>query len=126
MDDPQWTLSEDKKTLVITFPTNPPTAFRLDAAGVDKLIQTIGIVRFGMIPPHLSDWKMAQTVGAVPNPRWTTEPDALLGNSILHLRDPRFGWVHYMFPKEEARRLGEILQRQADTAPPIQGSDRPH
>jgi len=42
----------------------------------------------------------------------------LLGNTLLHLRDPRFGWLHYMVPREEARKLARVLQAHVDTPPP--------
>jgi hypothetical protein len=56
-------------------------------------------------------------VNAVLDPRWYSEPDALLGESLLHIRDPRFGWLHYALPRESARALGILLVHQADDVP---------
>lgn len=126
MAGPQWVLDDDLKTVTVTFPSNPPVALRLSTSDIDHMLENLGVFRASMLPQHASDWLVGQTVGAIPDPRWTTEPDALLGNSLLHLRDPRFGWQHYMFPREAARKLGELLQKQADAPPPLQESDKRH
>jgi hypothetical protein len=45
----------------------------------------------------------------------------MLGNSLLHIRDPRYGWLHYWIPKGEAAKLAKALQAQVDAPPPTQG-----
>ena len=52
------------------------------------------------------------------DPRWATETETMRGDSVLHLRDPRFGWLHFVFPREMARKLGRLLIAQADAEPP--------
>ena len=126
MAGPNWKLEDDLKTVTVTFPTEPEVVLKLTTSDIDLMLENLGVFRASMLPSHAPDWAVGQTVGAILNPRWTTESDALLGNSLLHLRDPRFGWQHYMIPKEEARKLGEVLQKQADAPPPLQGSDKRH
>jgi hypothetical protein len=38
--------------------------------------------------------------------------------SILHICDPRYGWLHYLIPREEALKLVEFLQDQIDSMSP--------
>ena len=116
-EEPQWELDDELKTLSIIFPTDPPVAFVLDAEAVSKLIDSVGQIRAQMPPPHQETWKGGQMVDAVLDPHWYSEPDALLGESLLHIRDPRFGWLHYALPRESARALGTLLVHQADDIP---------
>ncbi len=113
-DEPQWELDDDLRTLTITFPTDPPVALVLDAASVSQLIDGAGEIRAEMPPPHQENWKGGQMVNAVLDPRWHSETDALLGESLLHIRDPRFGWLHYALPSQSAKALGTLLILQAD------------
>jgi hypothetical protein len=39
MTGPNWTLSDDFKTVTVTFPTDPPIALELDLAGVEQALQ---------------------------------------------------------------------------------------
>ncbi|MEK1871575.1 MAG: hypothetical protein AAAC50_03980, partial [Rhizobium altiplani] len=105
------------KTLTITFPTDPPVAFVLDTDSVSKLIEGAGQIRAEMPPPHDETWEGGQMVDAVLDPRWYSEADALLGEPLLHIRDPRYGWLHYALPRESARALGTLLILQADEGP---------
>ncbi|MDP9807677.1 hypothetical protein J2W42_000515 [Rhizobium tibeticum] len=115
--EPQWELDDEFKTLTITFPTDPPVAFVLDATSVSNLIEGAGQIRAEMPPPHDENWEGGQMVDAVLDPRWYSESDALLGDSLLHIRDPRFGWLHYALTRESARALGTLLILQADDVP---------
>ena len=36
MSGPIWTLEDDDRTVVLTFPTEPPVRLRLDAAGAGR------------------------------------------------------------------------------------------
>ena len=112
-----WKLEDDYETVTITFPTEPPTALKLDAKGVEEILKNLGEFRSHMKPEIAKDYALRQKVSAVPDPKWVSEPDALVGNSLLHIRDPRFGWLHYIIPREEARKLAGYLQNQANYPP---------
>ena len=112
-DEPLWELDQELSTLTISFPTDPPVALVLDAAAVSELIEGAGQVRAKMATPHSEDWQAGQMVDAVLDPRWYSEPDALLEESLLHIRDPRYGWLHYALPRQSAKALGKLLLRQA-------------
>src|SRR5690349_16350418 len=93
---PIWKLEEDRKTLTVTFATQPQIALRLSVGDIDTMLEKLGAFRAQMQPPHEPRYAPGQKCECVPNPAWLAEPDALLGNTLLHLRDPRFGWQYYM------------------------------
>ena len=126
MTEPNWKLEDDLQTVTVTFPSDPPQVLKLNAAGVDAVLQGLGALRAQMQPAFAPGFPQGQQVLAVPNPSWVMEADALHGNAVLHLRDPRFGWLHYMIAKEEARRLAALLASQADAPPPSQAPDKPN
>ncbi|RUT32657.1 hypothetical protein EMQ25_05790 [Arsenicitalea aurantiaca] len=117
MSGPEWKLSDDLKTVTITFPTSPPVQFVLDAAAVDDLLRNLGELRAHMTPPVPADYQIGQKVAAIPDPRWYTEPEMLSGDSLIHVRDPRFGWLHYLLPRASAQQLAQYLTRQAEDEP---------
>ena len=126
MEGPNWKLDDDLQTVTVTFPTDPPVALKLDAQHVEEILKNLGEFRAHMKPEIPHDHAMGRKIEAVPDPKWVTEPDAMIGNSLLHIRDPRFGWLHYLIPRDEARKLGGVLQTQADAPPPGQESGKPH
>ncbi len=123
MTGPNWELSDDCTHITVTFPTDPPVALKLDAQAVDEHLANMGEMRAHMLPEHAPDWALGQKVGVIPNPRWVTEPEMLEGNSLVHVRDPRFGWLHYLIPRDAARKLSDYLRVQADQ-PPEQTPER--
>ena len=123
---PTWKLDDDLKTVTITFPTTPPVALQLTVPQIEDMLLNVGHYRALMQPPVAPDFPLGQKTLSIADPRWVTEPDALLGNSLLHLRDPRFGWLHYLLTKESAKQLGDLLLKQAESPPPGLGQDRPN
>lgn len=120
MSEQNWKISDDRKTVTITFATEPPVDLTFNTADLEQVIHSFGVFRVNMEPEVKREINIppGQKLEAVPDPMWVTEPDALLGNSILHLRDPRFGWLHYVLPREESKKLGELLIKQATSPAP--------
>jgi hypothetical protein len=114
-----WKLEDNQRHVTITFPTTPPAALQLDVAGIEDILTHLGDFRSVMwpevtkIPPRRGD-----VVKAIPAPIWWTEPTAQ-GDTMLHIRDPRYGWLHYMIPREEARKLAAYIQNQVDAPRPV-------
>ena len=77
-----------------------------------------------MKPEIPMTYAMGQKVAAIPDPAWVTEAELMQGNTVLHIRDPRYGWLYYMIPKEEARKLVGFLQAQVDAPFPEPQSDK--
>jgi hypothetical protein len=121
-----WALEPDRTSVKVTFATSPPTVFQLDVAEVEKILGNFGKLRSLMQPATQSDFAIGQKVSALPNPRWVAEPDVMQGDSLLHIRDPRYGWLHYVLPRSEARELGSTLQVQADAPAPGTSSGKPN
>jgi hypothetical protein len=121
---PQCRLEDDNQTVTITFSTEPPVAMKLTTADVDNMLQNLGAYRGEMKPVVPATLALGEKVAAVPDPNWATELDAMMGDSLLHLRDPRFGWLHYLLSKDGARKLGDLLLKQADAPPPGLGQGR--
>jgi hypothetical protein len=111
----KWTISQDGKTMVVQFPTTPPTTLQFDAAGVDDLIAMLRTGRARMLPAHDADVAVGEKVTAVHDPLWMTQ--AANGNALLHLRDPGFGWLHFLLPPAEAQHLGRLLLTQSEKQP---------
>ena len=122
MTSPTWTLSEDRKLVIVTFPTTPEVRLELPAEEVAKLIAGLCELRAHLEPPVPMEFPLGQAVGAISDPRWAAEPELLLGQSLLHLRHPGLGWLHFVLPQNEARTLGQLLQAQADAPLPGQSS----
>lgn len=119
MAEPNWKLDEDLKTVTVTFPTDPPVVLKLNAAGVDALLHGLGGLRMQMEPQPPPDFATGQQFVAARSPNFVTEVDEFQGHSVLHLRDPRFGWLHYAIPNEQARKLAVSLAMQANSTLPL-------
>lgn len=111
---PNWELSDDGKHVTVTFPSIPPVALKLDAGQVDEVLRNLGEFRANMTPEHSATFAPSRKVGAVPDPKWYTEPEVMQGHTLLHLRDPRYGWLSYLLPRPEASKLAGYLKEQAE------------
>jgi hypothetical protein len=114
MSGPNWKLNDDYKTVTVTFPTDPPVALVLDVDGIDDILKNLGDFRAAMKPEVSRQAPIGVKVAAIPDPQWYTQSDAMRGDSLLHIRDPRFGWLHYLVPRAEALKLGNFLRTQAE------------
>jgi hypothetical protein len=122
---PDWKLEDDRKLVTAAFPTNPPVELKLDAAGVDELLNSVGKLRAHMLPEHnYDDPRGKRRDGVTPNPRWATETDLMFGHVLLHLRDSRYGTVSFLMPPEAAQKLGQSLIDLASAPLPQPGSGK--
>lgn len=118
MVGPNWTLDDDLKTVTISFPSNPPVALKLDATAVDDILRNLGEFRAMMVPEVSRDRSLADKFEAIPDPMWTLSVEALQNLPVLHLRDPRYGWLRYLLPPQEAKHIAELLLKQIAELPP--------
>jgi hypothetical protein len=118
MAGPNWKLEDDHKHVTLTLPTEPPTQIVFTTETIEDILKTLGMFRGSMKPEIPKTFAQGQLVQAVADPAWVTEADIMFGSSLLHIRDPRYGWLHYLIPKEEARKLADYLQKQADAPSP--------
>jgi hypothetical protein len=110
----------DQTALVLTWFEEgcEPYGVRTSTAALDETIATLGLCRTGLLPPVPATWT-SQPVEARRDPAWSLETDALAGDSLLHIRDARFGWLHYIITKEDAAKLGRALVAQAEAPAPV-------
>lgn len=104
-----WNLNDDLRSVTLTVDDRTVT---FDAAAVDDILKKLGEFRGAMQPPVATERPLGQQVQAVADPVWRTEPEVMTGATLIHMRDPRFGWLHYMIPKAEAAKLAGIIQAQ--------------
>jgi hypothetical protein len=113
-----WNLEDDRMTVTVTFSTEPPVSVGIDTAEVEDIVLNLGRFRSFMLPETPAEPLTDRMVDAHPDPHWRVEAEIMTGDSLLHIRDPRFGWLHFLLPRESARLLGETLVSQADAPPP--------
>ena len=91
----------------------------MDTEAVEAALQMFGLARAEMLPAVPAEWPRGQMVrGVFRDPAFDMEADQLAGDPLLHIRHQRFGWLHFIITKAEARKLGEALIAQADAPPP--------
>jgi hypothetical protein len=113
-------LSEDRKTLILTAGDLPHVS-KMTTAEVEVTLRNLGIARGAMLPEIPQTWEPHQQQ-AVPARRdlpRTLEHEALNGDTLLHIRDPNFGWLHFVFSRNVARQIGEALIRDSELPPPL-------
>lgn len=99
-------LSKDRNRARLSF---TETTFDVDVSGIQTLIALLGATRSAMLPEEPSEFVPPKSLHAVQEPGWTVEPELLDGDVLFHVRDPRFGWLHYCLSKPAAERLGTHL-----------------
>jgi hypothetical protein len=116
-DQFEWRVSEDRKTASLVAPTDPPIVMSFTADLLDGLLKSAMEVRAALSPPHAADFAPGQTVQAIENPRVVSELDTRTGRSLLHIRHPGYGWLHFLLPKDHAAKLAELLRKQVERPP---------
>jgi hypothetical protein len=114
---PSWKLNDDLRSVTITFPTDPVVTFVMTTEVLDELLTNLGVFRSQMEPEIPRDFALGQRVAAVTGPAWATEPDMMAGDTLLHMRDPRFGWLHFLISRVDAKTIADIFLAQAATPP---------
>jgi hypothetical protein len=116
-------MTKDKRQLFVGFKNAPDLPFayiaKFTAGFLDDFLQRVGLMRTGVLPAVPKTWAPGQTAeNAYRNPAWLIETDQLAGDALLHIRDERFGWLHFIFGKAEAAKLSRALADVAAAAPP--------
>ncbi len=112
MAAPEWKLESDNKTVTAVFATTPPLTLKFTTAEIEGILKDLGEIRADMEPEVPDSYEMAEGEEPIEDPVWETTPDQSGQNALLHLCDPRFGWLHYAIPQEEARKLAGFLQEE--------------
>ncbi len=123
---------ENERTLVIGLENSQPfirwvadsPQAELTSAMADALIHALGDLRAGLDPAVATSHTTSGPYLVQPDPVWYIEGDALLGLPLMHLRHPGLGWIRFLIPRHEAKRMAEVLTAIAD-APEPSGHSRP-
>lgn len=110
MAAPEWKLEADNKTVTAVFATDPPVTLKFSTAEIEGILKELGEIRADMEPEVPDSFEMAKDEEPISDPIWDTAPDESNENALLHICDPRFGWLHYAIPTAEAKKLGGFLQ----------------
>lgn len=121
---PSWKLNADLRSVTITFPTDPVVTFVMTTEVLDELLANLGVFRSQMEPEVPREFALGQRVPAVAGPAWATEPDIMAGETLLHLRDPRFGWLHFLISRWDAKSIADIFLAQAAHTPAVPPSGK--
>jgi hypothetical protein len=107
-----WKSAGTFDTVSMTFQADPPVKVELDAEEVDDVLTHLGELRAMMRPEHPGDLNEGPQRSTVLNPQWVCEPASWPANSVLHIRDPRYGWLDYVFTADVADELAAALKAQ--------------
>jgi len=121
-----WKLLPDLETVMVTFLTEPPLEVTLRFKDLEQHITSLGGFRALMKPEIPREFPLGQRVQVIPDPIWVSEPEMMRGDTLLHIRDPRYGWLHYMLTKSSTEKLAKILTNQLAARPPEQSPDKPN
>jgi hypothetical protein len=113
VSEAKMSLTDDRKRVLIDFPTSPAIQASLDASQVEQMITQLGIFRMEMMPRVPDGILAGQAVTAVPNPAWSIEGAMDGKRQVLHMRDPRFGWLHFALSRDMAKHMANVLMEGA-------------
>lgn len=87
----------------------------LSADDLSVMIASLGNLRDQMKPGHPERYvpPTGQPVNVILDPAWYISNDWLSGNPVIHIRDPRFGWLGYLIPTSEALKAADLLVRNS-------------
>jgi hypothetical protein len=113
----EWNVDAEKGEVRVTFPTDPPATLLMDTNDVVEMLELLGKARVTLKPPVPQTSPPGPKFVSIGDPLWRCENEPMNGDSLLHLRDPRYGWLHFLLPRASAKHLGGVLIRQADAVP---------
>lgn len=110
MSEAKMELTDDRSAVLITFPGVRPVQVSLNAVELDQMLGVLGDFRMKMLPQVPENWIAGQHVSAVLEPQWMVETTAAGHASVcLHVRDPRFGWLHFCMSNGMAKSVSKAL-----------------
>jgi hypothetical protein len=112
LTSPSWTFDEDRKWVTLKLSSDPHVSVKLDVTRLAQLQETLGAIREKIVPEVSRTLPQGDKIKSLANPFWVISSGEGAGDLLLHLRDPRYGWLHYLVPKSEGAKLLAFLQRQ--------------
>ncbi len=84
------------------------------AAEIVELMDVLNQIRAVMTPAVPSEPPLFQTVPALDNPAWWTNLDEFSGGTALLIRHPSLGWLPFLFPSHERKKISVFLAKQEE------------
>lgn len=89
---------------------------QFNAATLDTFIAGLLAARERLTPAVPDRWALGQKCMALVDPHFGIELDMQTGGSLVHLRHPGLGWLHFVFPSGEAGMLVRIMSEHIAAA----------
>lgn len=89
----------------------------LTAGDLELLISKLAELRASREPAVEIDPPLGKHVGAIPAPRFWTEPEAMTGGCLLGLRHTGIGWLWFLLTKDDRRALMNYWTNQDQELP---------
>src|SRR5438128_3587 len=83
----------------------------LDGASAEKLAHAIGDSRSALNDPVTPQLDPNAILEAIPDPSWQIEAYRRPEGRLLALRHPGLGWLAFVIPDQQARRIAEWLTK---------------
>jgi hypothetical protein len=113
-------ISEDGATMTIAYDkVIVPISITYTTEQVEEQLSAWGLARGNMLPPIPEQWTSSQQItDAIRDPKLHLETESLNGDPVLRIRHPHFGWISFVFSRNEAAGLGQALIVRATAEPP--------
>ena len=115
---PALKISPDRTKLTVHFPptsTVPPVAVVMECttSQIDSLLRDLASVRAKMANEHPLQLRELHGMPGIVNPACRVAVDENTGETVISLRHPGLGWLHFVFSNDRAAELGRVIQAQA-------------
>ena len=104
--------------VMLTYAKAPAAVCIKSTAVVQSDIAVLGLARTRLLPAVPESWPGGLVAGCYRDPAYSIEHDALAGDVLIHLRDERFGWLHYIVTRDRALDFANRILAQLDAPPP--------
>jgi hypothetical protein len=118
MSKTSWKLTGCVDTVTVTFQGDRLFDVELDAVEIDGLLKNLSELRAMMQPAHPFVLTKDSDTNFIADPRWGYGHEPSLGQGVLCIRDPRFGWLCYVISDETARKLADAMIGRQDRPSP--------
>jgi hypothetical protein len=93
-------VDDDRRSLLMQV-GDSSTFLEMNTSMVDETIEKLCFVRRAMLPEIPATWLAGrqEPITALRDLPFTLETDSLNGDPLLHIKHPRFGWLHFIFSR---------------------------
>jgi len=121
-------LSKTELAIELRDGKTPVTSVNLGANAIDPFTVSVATLRATMTPEIVRKLPDGQHPGGIVDPMWVVPSHPAAQEKVLFLRHPGLGWLSFLFPQAECRKLGMALLagQSLQTGDPNNPSDLRH